>query len=458
MNEPVVSVRDLGKTYWLYSSNFRRVMGAFMNPASTGATPLKVLSGLTFDLYPGEAVAIIGKNGTGKSTALQILAGIIPATEGSYTIRGRVSALLELGSGFNPEFTGRENIAIAGALAGLSGEEISALEPSIVEFADIGNYIDQPVKYYSSGMFIRLAFAIAIAGNPNILIVDEALAVGDIFFRQKCYNRLREMRERGMAVLLVTHSSGDVLEFCDKAILLEKGEQAYNGDPQEAMLRYYFMEQGISAGEKEKLNAAGRSINWRSESDTQRDDLPWPHLHDFFTPIPPSSVTGIPGAMFESYCITNKNDIPCTTFMQGQKMRLYTKLRLDKPFGLVSADITIWDSTGVPVFCKGTHLMDSELIDTQQAPLTVHTLFEVKLGIACGEYTLSTGCSSIDFDIYKHRETSGYEEWESMKRICGVRDLSVITVILPLSQKPSRVTTFGLVDLETQAVSFTRII
>jgi lipopolysaccharide transport system ATP-binding protein len=181
------------------------------------------LRDVSFNIKRGETVGIIGRNGSGKSTLLQLICGTLTPTSGRVETNGRIAALLELGSGFNPEFTGRENVYMNGRILGLSQEEINDCFDDIAAFADIGEFIEQPVKTYSSGMFVRLAFAVQAHIDAQIVIVDEALAVGDVFFRQKCYARLNKLRESGTAILLVSHAMGDIEQFCEYAILLEIG-------------------------------------------------------------------------------------------------------------------------------------------------------------------------------------------------------------------------------------------
>lgn len=188
------------------------------------------LSDVSFELRRGESMGIIGRNGSGKSTLLQIIAGTLQPTTGNVIVRGRVAALLELGSGFNPEFTGRENVYLNGTVLGLSRREIDHRFSEITDFADIGNFIDQPVKTYSSGMTVRLAFAVQIAIEPDLLIVDEALSVGDIFFQQKCFRRLRELKEKGTAFLLVSHDTTAVTNLCAYALWLQDGHTRQKGD------------------------------------------------------------------------------------------------------------------------------------------------------------------------------------------------------------------------------------
>lgn len=196
------------------------------------------LRGVSFDVFHGETVGIVGRNGSGKSTLLQMICGTIRPTLGNLMIDGRISALLELGAGFNPEFTGRENVLLSGLVYGISEAEIRAKYDEILDFSGIGQFIDQPVKTYSSGMYVRLAFAVAISVSPDILVVDEALAVGDEAFQRKCLARIEAIRDAGATVLFVSHSAGTVVELCDRAILLDKGEMLMQGTPKDVVTTY----------------------------------------------------------------------------------------------------------------------------------------------------------------------------------------------------------------------------
>jgi lipopolysaccharide transport system ATP-binding protein len=196
------------------------------------------LRDVSFDVFHGETVGIVGRNGSGKSTLLQMICGTIRPTLGNLVIDGRISALLELGAGFNPEFTGRENVLLSGLVYGLTETEIRSKYDEILDFSGIGQFIDQPVKTYSSGMYVRLAFAVAISVSPDILVVDEALAVGDEAFQRKCLARIEAIRDAGATVLFVSHSAGTVVELCDRAILLDQGEMLMQGTPKDVVTTY----------------------------------------------------------------------------------------------------------------------------------------------------------------------------------------------------------------------------
>ena len=243
-DDMVVAVQNVGKMYRLYDRPQERLkQQLFGRFGKSYGREFWALREVSCCVRRGEVLGIIGLNGSGKSTLLQILAGVLKPTTGEAHIKGRVAALLELGSGFNPEYTGRDNIFMNGAILDIPRAEMEKRFEEIVAFADIGAFIDQPVKTYSSGMFVRLAFAVTISVDADVLLIDEALAVGDIFFRQKCYRRLEMLREQGVAIVLVSHGMTEVEQFCHRALLLHHGDVLFQGPASEAVKRYYLLEQ-----------------------------------------------------------------------------------------------------------------------------------------------------------------------------------------------------------------------
>jgi len=233
-----ITVTNLGKAYKQYASRWSR-LAEWMDPRGRPRHHLHwILQDLSFTVNAGEALGIIGINGAGKSTLLKMVVGTTQPTTGNVQITGRVAALLELGMGFHPDFSGRQNALMAGQLLGMRVEEVSALMPEIEAFAEIGEYIDQPVRIYSSGMQVRLAFAVATARRPDVLIVDEALSVGDTYFQHKSFDRIREFRAQGTTLLIVSHDKASIQSICDRAILLNAGKLAMEGTP-EAVMDYY---------------------------------------------------------------------------------------------------------------------------------------------------------------------------------------------------------------------------
>jgi teichoic acid transport system ATP-binding protein len=237
MEKPVIEFKNVTKRYKLFKNDKKRLMSVFIKKIKYKEK--KAVDDVSFDIMKGEAVAFFGKNGAGKSTILKIITGVTYPTQGSVKVRGRVSALLELTSGFDPELTGRENIFLKGQLMGLRDKEIKALENVIIEFAELGDYIDQPVRTYSSGMKSRLGFAINANIKPEILIVDEALSVGDASFRKKCVKKVNEIMEaEGLTLLFVTHSTSDAKEFCNRGIVLKNGKLLHDSDIEDAIKKY----------------------------------------------------------------------------------------------------------------------------------------------------------------------------------------------------------------------------
>lgn len=228
-SDTAISAKNLSKNYRLFGHPGDRVRQFFSLGFRQYHRDFTALKDVSFEIKKGETVGIIGRNGSGKSTLLQLICGVLKPTSGSVRVNGRISALLELGAGFNPEFTGRENVYFQGALFGLSKSQIDARFDDIAAFADIGEFIDQPVRTYSSGMFLRLAFAVAVHVDPDILVVDEAIAVGDVGFRERCFGRIVELRRRGCTILFVSHDTDQIQRLCESSILLDAGELVFHG-------------------------------------------------------------------------------------------------------------------------------------------------------------------------------------------------------------------------------------
>ncbi|PLX38970.1 MAG: ABC transporter ATP-binding protein [Hyphomicrobiales bacterium] len=237
-NEPVIDAESISKSYQIFARPADRLKQIFWRGRKRYYKDFYALQNIDFKVYRGEKIGIVGRNGSGKSTLLQILCGIFPPTDGRLKVNGRIAALLELGAGFNGEFTGRENVYLNAAILGLSVEEIDSRYEQIVSFADIGDYINQPAKSYSSGMYMRLAFAVAVCVDPDILVVDEALSVGDEAFQRKCFARIEQIHKRGGTILFVSHSAHLVVQLCDRAILLDGGEMLMDGEPKTVVGNY----------------------------------------------------------------------------------------------------------------------------------------------------------------------------------------------------------------------------
>ena len=247
--EPIITFDNVSKTYILYKNDQERFKALFFKPKNPKTN--KALNGVTLNIYPGESVGIVGDNGAGKSTLLKMITGVTFPDEGSVTVKGKVAALLELTAGFSNEMTGRENIYLKGYILGLEDSYIKEIEERIIDFAQLGDYIDQPVRTYSSGMKMRLGFAINVNIEPQILVVDEALAVGDASFKKKCKAKIIDIIKSGTTVLFVSHSADSVKEICKRAIYLKKGQVVFDGSTEET-LKVYKEAKAAEAEKKKK--------------------------------------------------------------------------------------------------------------------------------------------------------------------------------------------------------------
>lgn len=262
-----IKIDHLSKVYKIFDKPSDRVREALNPFGKRYSKDFYALNDVSLTIKKGETVGIIGKNGAGKSTLLKVITGVLTPTSGSIQVNGRIASLLELGAGFNPEMTGIENIYMNGTIMGYSREEMDARLQNIIDFADIGNFINQPVKMYSSGMFARLAFAVNAFVEPDILIVDEALSVGDAGFQAKCYRKFAELRKKGVTVLLVSHDITSILQFCDAGILLSDGKLLYEGNTRTAVDTYKKILSGIICNNDADLHNIGKKKRWHAEKD-----------------------------------------------------------------------------------------------------------------------------------------------------------------------------------------------
>lgn len=324
----VIDVRDVGKMYRIYERPQDRLKQMlFWRFGRSYGREFWALRGVSFQVRRGETVGIIGRNGSGKSTLLQMIAGTLAPTEGVVEVRGRVAALLELGSGFNPEFTGRENVYLNGTIQGLSREEMDRRFDAIVAFADIGQFIDQPVKTYSSGMYARLAFAISIHIEPDIFIIDEALSVGDIFFQSRCLRKLDEYRAAGGTVLFVTHDMHTAERICNRSILLHEGTQRFEGPTPDAINTYYQLQRG------------GEPVALKHDSPLDIDKHQIELRRDY--------VTGNRSAYISQISIFDDQGQPTTTFTVGEWMTVCVRVEFFEDMPNFDFGVGLRDKTGV---------------------------------------------------------------------------------------------------------------
>lgn len=343
----------------------------------------RALEPLTFEVRRGEALGIIGRNGSGKSTLLQLIAGILPPSSGSLTTRGRISALLELGSGFNPDFTGRENVYLNGAILGLSTAEVDELFPSIASFADIGEFIDEPVKTYSSGMMMRLAFAVAVSVQPDVLIVDEALSVGDVFFTQKCFERIREILAGGATLVFVSHDMAAVQNLCTRCLLLHQGRLVHDGAPEECVARYFSLHRAAAsaqavAGTHPEVDAAAR---------TRVID------HDLLPAA--KSRHGDREFEFVAAAVFDAQGAPATEFELQQAARIQFLLRAKTAVRRPAVGLQVHDRMNNLVFAAGTPQLQFEL-PALAAGEEILLEFRLTWAVQPGVYTLAFDAAEFD--------------------------------------------------------------
>src|SRR5687768_8181093 len=384
-SDVVLSLAGVGKQYQLFNDPRDRLkhmlLGRFGK--SYGHT-FRAVQNINFELRQGEMLALIGKNGSGKSTILQMIAGTLAPTEGTISCLGRVGALLELGSGFNPDYTGRENIELNASILGISSNELKGKIDAIIEFADIGDYIDQPVKFYSSGMFVRLAFAVTTGLDADILLIDEALAVGDVFFRQKCYQRLQEMRERGLSIILVTHSMGDVEQFCERAVLLDQGREVFQGPAPEAVKRYYLLEQQVHLA---------HSLSFLQDNPTPMAELASTYEGQAFWPAPAAffDITRIPQvsngwARCTGVALCDEQGEPCRVFEQGQIADFFYEFELSHAIEVPIGGLLIQNDKGIMIHGKTTLEYGSEVPAFLQKGTRIRFHNIIHMDISIGEY------------------------------------------------------------------------
>ena len=445
-DEVLIDVQNLSKRYEIYNnprdrlkqlvlpsiySTFNRTGVALglaqHRPSHQYFREFWALRDISFQVRRGETIGIIGKNGSGKSTLLQILAGTLALTSGIANVRGRIAALLELGSGFNPEFTGRENVFLNGRILGLNQKEIEARFDQIIDFADIGEFIDQPVKTYSSGMFVRLAFAVQAHIDASIIIIDEALAVGDIFFRQKCYARLQQLRESGAAILLVTHAMTEVEQFCEKAILLEQGVQKFWGDAKEATKHYYLLHQSleINAG-MDKVNHSDQSL--QSFNCSRADFEFWPSNESFQQATQYNQVGNGWGTLIR-HAVCDSNGHVTKSFSQGDEAFFYYEFLITAPIAVPLAGLVLQNVRGVNVHGKGSLEYVISAPDSLPAGSIIRCRQSIELKLEIGEYSYELGLATIDPQSYRDIPSIGHEElFSRIVRICHVPGAGVLNI------------------------------
>jgi lipopolysaccharide transport system ATP-binding protein len=450
-NELAIDVRNVSKCYQIYArpsdrlkqALYPRVQRTLGVQGGSYFREFWALNDVSFSVRPGESVGIIGRNGSGKSTLLQLICGTLAPTAGTVETNGRIAALLELGSGFNPEFSGRENVYMNGAVLGLSEAEIAERYDRIVEFSEIEEFIDQPVKTYSSGMYMRLAFAVQAHIDASIVIIDEALTVGDVFFRQKCYARLDQLREGGAAILLVSHSMPDIEQYCERALLLDHGSMRFIGPSAEAARHYYLLNQG---GGKDFL-ADSSSPAANPQTAAEEVDKNRPPVNAFLDISSKPQVSN-GRARCTGVALLNADGMPSNSFRQGERVTFYYEFEVDGDIGVPICGMTIANERGVIVHGKN-NLQYSDTVETTSATSRRIACYqEVSLDLAAGEYTFEVGLAATSQRDWDSRDRMPYEaEMGCVTRVCHIVNVGSFSVAMGYRNGVTFLLHHGVADL-----------
>lgn len=423
-SDKAISVMNISKVYRLYDKPIDRLKEALSIVHKKYHKEFYALDKLSFDILKGSTVGIIGTNGSGKSTILKIITGVLNPTTGNVKVNGTISALLELGAGFNADYTGIENLYMNGTMMGFSREEMDKKIPEILEFADIGDFVYQAVKTYSSGMFVRLAFALAINVEPDILIVDEALSVGDVFFQSKCYAKMEEIRKKGTTILMVTHDMGSIIKYCDKVILLNKGKFLAEGKAGDMVDLY----KKILAGQYDKEI----EIDYKEDNtvlNNKKTALKDGELMKSKLSLNPNLIEyGNKKADIIDFAILDEKLNINNLLLKGEYFYIKEKILFNADIKNPIFTYTIKDKKGTELTGTNT-LLEKADVSSVKAKDIYEVTFKQKMSLQGGEYLLSMSCT-------------GFEGGE-LKVYHRLYDLINITVI-------SNKNTVGIYDMESK--------
>lgn len=415
MSDYAIQVKNVSKIYKLYNRPSDRLVDTFGLPGRKKFKEHRALNDVSFKVKKGETLGIIGTNGSGKSTILKIITGVLNPTEGEIRIDGRISALLELGAGFNMEYTGIQNVYLNGMMMGFTNEEIDAKLQEILDFADIGEFVNQPVKTYSSGMFVRLAFAVAINIDPEILIVDEALSVGDVFFQAKCYRKFEEFKKQGKTILFVSHDLGSVVKYCDRVVLLNKGDKLDEGTPKDMVGLYKRVLLGQTKEEQEKKLSKvseqnGNSNLWKNHYILNKD------VDEY----------GSGKAAIIDFAIIDEKGEYTNCIEKGTRFQIKSKVHF---YEEIQEPIFTYSFKNI----KGTTITGTNTMYEHVSAGTVQTgeeyvaTFEQEMFLQGGEYLLSISCTGYDaggFTVYHRLYDVCYVTVISDKDTVGFYDMN----------------------------------
>ena len=416
---PAIEIKDVVKVYKLYDRARDRVKDAFGLNKRKSHKLHYALNGVNLCIRKGETVGIIGTNGSGKSTILKIITGVLNPTSGQVKVDGRISALLELGAGFNQEYNGIENVYLNGTMQGFSDKEIDEKLPEILEFADIGDYVNQPVKTYSSGMFVRLAFAVAINIEPEILIVDEALSVGDVFFQAKCYHKFEEFKKMGKTIVFVSHDLSVISKYCDRVFLLNKGTLLGEGSPKEMIDAY----KRVLVGQYE---IPGQEEQTALEEGSPAKEAVNPDVQEY----------GTRQAEILEYYLTDEHGVRALAILKGSEFTVHMRVAFQAHVPAPIFAFSFKDALGTEI--TGTNTMiEKAFLESGEPGQVKDITFTQKMSLQGGEYLLSLGVTGyegdrfqvyhrlydvLDVTVVSDKDTVGYFDMDSkvvVKEVSG---------------------------------------
>ena len=392
MNNWAIKIDKISKIYNLYDKPIDRLKESLNLTKKKYHQEYFALNNISLEVGKGETIGIIGTNGSGKSTLLKIITGVLTPTSGEIMVNGKISALLELGAGFNPEYTGLENVYLNGSMMGFSREEMDKKVQSVLDFAGIDDFIHQPVKTYSSGMFARLAFAVAINVEPDILIVDEALSVGDVYFQAKCYNKINLIKESGTTILLVTHDMGSVIKYCDRAVLLNKGQFIEQGNPskivdlyKKILVNQYEVNDKVDEDNNEQSVVVSEKIQnaWKDKLRVNSNKLEY----------------GDKRAEIIDFAVLDHKQNITNLLSKDKDFVIKMKVRFSKEITQPIFAYTFKDSKGTELTGTNTHFEEYEIEKVEAGEIYIIS-FSQKMTLQGGEYLLSLGCTGFENDEF----------------------------------------------------------
>lgn len=409
MDNIVINVKDVKKMYKLYDKPMDRMKEALGFSHKKRYKEHYALNGVSFDVQKGETVGIIGTNGSGKSTMLKIITGVLNPTAGEVEIEGRISALLELGAGFNSEYTGIENVYLNGTMTGFTKEEIDARLQEILDFADIGDFVYQPVKTYSSGMLVRLAFAVAINIDPEILIVDEALSVGDVFFQAKCFKKFEDFKKEGKTILFVSHDLSSVQKYCDRVVLLNKGNKLAEGSAKD-MVNLYKKVLVNRLADTTLSNEDNPAIEGKAESiadqagDSAQGSKNGERWRDHFEVNPNLIEYGNKEAELIDFAIMDADGMYTSSIEKGTRFTVKSKTLFHQDIQMPIFTLTFKDIHGTAITGTNTMYEKKDIEEAKEGEIYVAE-FTQEMNLQGGEYLVSMSCTGYangEFTVY-HR-------------------------------------------------------